>query len=78
MDEFVNTTQSHPFYSVRVVHMLKLSPVLIVHFATVKLYMPLAFVRHNVAVNRVELYTVNLGVIDDGINELVHQNRHCF
>lgn len=58
--------------------MLKLSPVLIVHFATVKLYMPLAFVCHNVAVNCVELYTVNLGVINDGINKLVHQNRHCF
>lgn len=52
--------------------MLKLSPVLIVHFASFKLYMPLAFVRNNVAVNRVELYTVNLGVINDGINKLVH------
>ena len=52
--------------------MLELSPVLIIHFATVKLYMPLAFVRHNVAVNRVELYTVNLGVINDGINKLIH------
>ena len=52
--------------------MLELSPVLIIHFASVKLYMPLAFVRHDVTMNRVELYTVNLGIINDGINKLVH------